>query len=83
MLGYKSRTSVYAAIKNDPDFPKPVRRGRSVFFFRNESLAYLEQLRARRSSTELNDVGSQTAIRMLAGKRAKKAAAEQRRAVHS
>lgn len=82
MLGYRSRTSMYTAIKNDPDFPRPVYRGRNVFFFRSESLSYLEKLRVQRR-VPASENSNQAAARMMAGKLAKRLAAEQRKAVRS
>ncbi len=47
-VGFKSRTSVYTAIKIDPKFPRPIQRGRGVFFLESEVFAYIRQLAAQR-----------------------------------
>lgn len=48
MVGFKSRTSVYTAIANDPTFPKPITRGRNRFFLENEVLTYIQGLATQR-----------------------------------
>lgn len=81
-LGFKSRTSVYEAIKNDPEFPKPVYRGRNVFFFRSEVLAYLEKLRGQRDAhgqAAQTAAAKDAAQRMISGRAAKQLKAAQRK----
>ncbi|NKF23237.1 hypothetical protein [Solimonas marina] len=60
MVGFKSRTSVYTAIANDPNFPKPITRGRNRFFLESEVLAYIRGLAAQRKTAkpEPNEVSS-------------------------
>ena len=40
-IGYRSRTSVYRDLKGDPRFPKPIYRGRNVFFLASEAASYV------------------------------------------
>ncbi|MDD3762406.1 MAG: hypothetical protein PHP86_03835 [Nevskiales bacterium] len=76
MVGFKSRTSLYSAIKTDPSFPRPIYRGRNQFFLESELLAYLEHLAAQRDTPESSaqaETAKQASQRMLAGKAAKRA----------
>lgn len=82
-LGFKSRTSVYEAIKTDAGFPRPVYRGRNVYFFHSEILAYLEKLRIKRDTqvqVAQAAAAKDAAQRMVTGRLAKRAKAAQRRA---
>lgn len=75
MVGFKSRTSLYTAIKTDPSFPRPISRGRNQFFLESELLVYLEHLVTQRdayASSAQAEAATLAAQRMLAGKVAKR-----------
>lgn len=77
MVGFKSRTSMYTAMKEDPKFPRPVYRGKSVFFFEDELIGYLENLRVQRDSgAQAGSIQTAKAVSRtaIAGKAAKRMA---------